>query len=303
MGLRRGTNYLLRLGLGAAALLALELACSGKPFEGQACSGEGCGAEASGDAGADGASAGTGGKSSGGSGNNGGRAGSAQAGSGAQSTGGGPDPLGGASPLGGAGPLGGLGGSAGLPGVSGGGPGEPPDFPATGVLDDFNREGPELGDKWTGLEYSLVEKTLWCELCAAPALWTGDFGPQQEVHATLKEFDGDAGEINLVLKAQGEGGCDLIEVLYSPAQQTTRIAYCVTGDWTDLEVTPLELNPGDRFGGRALANGWVEIYVNDQLFTTVDASDFPFEGGHIGVNGISGDSGLSWDDFGGGNWD
>lgn len=301
MGLRRGANYLLSLSLGAVAVLALELACSGKPFEGQ-CRGEGCGAETNGEAGAEGVSGGEAGKASGG-GHNGGRAGSAQGGGGAQSTSGGVNSLAGAGPLGGAGSLGGLGGSAGLPGVSGGGPGDPPDFPATGVLDDFNREGPELGDEWTGLEYSLVEQALWCELCGVPAVWATKLGPQQEVHATLKGFGNDAGEINLVLKAQGEGGCDLIEVLYSPVEQTTRIAYCVGADgWTDLEVTPLALKPGDRFGGRALANGWVEIYVGDQLVTMVDASGFPFEGGHIGVNGISGDSGLSWDDFGGGNW-
>jgi hypothetical protein len=298
MGPWHGTKYWISLSLCASALLALELACSGKPFEAdQPCRDQGCGAETNGEAGADGTSAGEGGKTSGGS-SNGGRAGSAQGGS----DGGEPEPGGGAGPLGGKGGLGGLGGSAGLPGVSGGGPGEPPAFPATGVLDDFDREGPALGEKWTGLEYSLAEQALWCELCAAPALWGAVFGSQQEVFAKLAAFGNDAGEINLVLKAQNADGCDLIEVLYSPAEHTTFVAYCVAGEWTNLEAKPLTLSPGDRFGARALANGSVEIYAGDELVITIDASGFPYEGGRIGVNGVSGDTGLSWDDFGGGNW-
>ena len=81
-----------------------------------------------------------------------------------------------------------------------------------------------------------------------------------------------------------------------------RIAYCTAGTWTDLEVTPLSLEPGDRLGGRAHENGLIGIYVNDQLLTTVDASGFPHEGGRIGVNGISGNNGNLWDDFGGGDF-
>lgn len=180
----------------------------------------------------------------------------------------------------------------------------PPSFPVTGVLDDFNRDGLGLGSAWIGAadDYSLKEQALWCELCSAAALWSVPFEAEQEVHATFKSFNPDAGEINLVLKAQGDAGCELIEVLFSPAAAHAAIAYCTEGAWTDLGVTPVVVKPGDRVGGRSLSNGFVEIYLNDELVTTVDASGFPHRVGRIGVDGVSGDDGLSWDDFGGGDW-
>jgi hypothetical protein len=196
-------------------------------------------------------------------------------------------------------------GSAGMPGTSGtGGSGDPPDFPATDVLDDFNRPGPALGLSWIGGTdaYSIKEQALWCELCTSAALWSAVFGPEQEVFAKLVHFDADAAEINLILRAQSSPDCDLIEVLYAPVNSTVRIAYCSDDMWTDLEVTPVTVKPGDRLGGRARANGFIEIYVNQQLITTVDASGFPFETGRLGVDGISGVNGNQWDDFGGGEW-
>jgi len=211
----------------------------------------------------------------------------------------------GAAALAGSGGLGNAGGRAGESAGQGGMPDDgPPSFPATVVLDAFNRDGLGLGTSWIGAtdDYSLEEQALWCELCSSAALWSTPFEAEQEVHATLKSFDADAGEINLVLKAQGDAGCELIEVLFSPASAHAAIAYCTGGAWTDLGGTPVVIEPGDRVGGRSLSNGFVEIYVNDQLLTTVDASSFPYSVGRIGVDGVSGDNGLSWDDFGGGEW-
>jgi hypothetical protein len=196
-------------------------------------------------------------------------------------------------------------GGGGTPGVSGSGGGnDPAGFPATEVLDSFNRAGPALGLSWIGKsdEYSIKEQTLWCEYCIDATFWSAVFGPDQEVFAKLVHFDADAGEINLVLKAQSSTGCDMIEVLFAPNESTVRVAYCTEGTWTDLEVTPVTIKPGDRLGGRAHADGSVGIYVNDELVTTVDASGYPFEMGRLGVNGISGDNGNQWDDFGGGEW-
>lgn len=286
-------KYLPGLGLGVATLIVLGLGCSGRAFKsGDApCQGDGCGAES----GAGNASSGAGGKSSGG-------AGSAGAGEGGSTSAGG-----GLGPVAGAGPLGGSGGtlgSAGALGVSGGGNGNSASFPATPVLDDFDREGPEPGLSWLGAAdaFSIVEKALWCGSCGAAALWEKSFGPEQEVHATLRAFDNDASEINLVLKGQNDPNCELVEVLYSPASNTVRIAYCTDQGWTDLPEQKLTLEAGDRFGGRALADGQIEVYVNEQLVATFDASGFPHASGRIGVNGVSAESGLSWDDFGGGDW-
>jgi hypothetical protein len=266
--------------LAVAVLLALGVGCSGSAFEASdsPCSGLGCGADSSG-----------GGSKTGGE--------SGESGSAGSGTGG--------VALAGAPALGGKGGTAGTASISGsgGGTGEPRPFPATDVLDTFNREGPGLGPSWLGAvnDYSIVEQALWCEYCTAATLWEEAFGSEQEVHATLRAFDGDAGEINLVLRAQEDLHCELIELLYSPSRETLRVAYCNESSWTDLPEKELKLGPGDRFGARALANDQIEIYVNEQLLETYDASGFPHSNGRIGANGVSGVTGLSWDDFGGGN--
>ena len=282
-----------RYGLGAAGLTLLLVACSGGAFSG----GSSC---ADGDCDPGGAS-GSGTLPMGGKVGSGGSSGKAN--SGASS--------GGTPASGGVAGAAGLGGSvAGSSGSGGGGSGgtgggnDPDTFPATEVLDDFNRMGPALGIAWIGGadEYSIEEQALWCEYCTAAVLWSTPFSANQEVFAKLVHFDGDASEINLVLKAQSSPACDLIEVLYSPADGAARIAYCAEGMWTDLEATPVALEPGDRFGGRAHENGLIDIFVNDQLLTRVDASGFPFQVGRLGVNGVSGPNGNLWDDFGGGDW-
>jgi len=300
---RQRRSHALRYTLKAALALELTFAaatgCSGRAFSlvDEPCTGGECEGEPLAGDGGTGVQAGSGGKT----GNAGGRAG--VAGNAGMSIGGIPT-VGGSAPIAGtsgaANTSGGPGLTAGTGGMSGDGP---PSFPATGVLDDFNRDGLGIGDSWLGEadNYSLQEQGLWCELCASAALWSTPFGVEQEVHATLKSFDADAGEINLVLKAQ-DSGCELLEVLFSPARAEAAIAYCTEGVWTDLGTTPLVVEPGDRVGGRSLSNGFVEIYLNGELVTTVDATGFPYDVGRIGVDGVSGDDGLSWDDFGGGDW-
>jgi hypothetical protein len=226
-------------------------------------------------------------------------------GSGGKADGGAPN--GGSSGSGGLPGVAGLGGTAGSSGSGGGGSGggnDPDTFPVTDVLDNFNRPGPAPGISWIGGadDYSIKEQALWCQNCFSAVLWSTPFGANQEVFAKLTHFDAGASEINLVLKAQSSASCELIEVLYSPAGGGVRISYCLEGMWTDLEVTPLTLEPGDRFGARAHERGLIDIYVNDQPLTIVDASGFPYEQGRIGVNGISGPNGNVWDDFGGGDW-
>ncbi len=179
-----------------------------------------------------------------------------------------------------------------------------PAFPATKVLDDFNRLGLGLGANWSGAveHYSFSQQQLWCALCGEPALWSEELGPEQEVFATYARFDADAMEMNLVLKAQDATDCELIEVLYAPEEHTARIAHCASGKWTDSDKVSLTLKPGDQFGGRAHADGTVELFVNGKSLARFDASTYPHEGGRIGVNGLSGPSGNAWDDFGGGDW-
>lgn len=303
-------RHALRLVPKAALALGLTVAaatgCSGRAFSlgDPPCSGSQCDGDPHAGRGGTAGQPGSGGKTGTGGkgGSTGGRAGAA--GAAGVPTGGIPTVAGSASLAG----NGGAGNTSGAPSPNAGRGGmqgnEPPPFPATDVLDAFNREGPGLGSSWIGAadEFSLEEQTLWCELCSAATLWSAPFEAEQEVHATLKSFDPDAGEINLVLRAQGDPSCELLEVLFSPAAAQAAIAYCTEGMWTDLGVTPLVAKPGDRVGGRGLSNGFVEVYVNEQLVTTVDASGFPHRVGRIGVNGVSGENGLRWDDFGGGEW-
>lgn len=299
--------------LALALTFAAASACSGRAFSpsDEPCSGSACDEEepqaGSGGTGvppASGGKAGGAGKAgdAGEAGTSGGHAG---AGGTAGTAGGGLPTVGGSAPLAGSGGVGNTSGGSSSGAGTGGKPDEQPHpFPATGVLDDFNRDNLGLGASWVGEadNYSLEDQALWCEVCASAALWSTPFDGEQEVHATLKSFDADAGEINLVLKAQDEAGCELLEVLFSPARAEATVAFCTGGVWTDNGTTPLVIKPGDRVGGRSLSNGFVEIYLNGQLVTTVDASDFPYSSGRIGVDGVSGSDGLTWDDFGGGEW-
>jgi hypothetical protein len=193
------------------------------------------------------------------------------------------------------------GGVTGTAGAEGGRSGA--SFPATGVLDDFNRVDGAVGLDWIGSDaYTIVEGQLRCVDCGSAVLWAAPFGADQEAFATLTGFDGGTAEINLVLKAQTSTTCELVEVLYSPSQEQASLAYCVGGVWTVLAPTVLVLVPGDQFGGRARSDGTIEIIAKGSTIAVVDASAFPYETGRIGVDGIRGITDLRWDDFGGGNW-
>lgn len=176
-------------------------------------------------------------------------------------------------------------------------------FPATDVLDDFNRADAALSDGWIGGtdNYVVQGEQLSCVACSVSAQWSAEFATDQEVFATFAGFDPHAQEMNLVLRAQ-DSSCEQIEVFYSPAARDVRIAYCVDWAWTELEPIALVLEAGQQLGGRIHADGALELFVDGQLIGTVDVSDYPHKTGRIGVSGIAADPGLVWDDFGGGNW-
>jgi hypothetical protein len=291
----RAARYWSRRLPAGAVLLSAALSCSGAAFTSDVCD-DGCGGAAGSFAGA--AGRGDGGEAVGGNPGAGSAAGdAAEAGETGAPRGGGSSG-GGVLNLGGGGALGVAGG--GLP--IGGGPSKP--FPATKLLDDFNREGAALGTGWIGGadNYALKDQRLWCEVCNQSALWAGPFAGDQEVFATFAGFDADAREMNLVLRAQESSTCEQIEVLYSPEALDLRVAYCVDDTWTDLESVELLLEAGQQVGGRIHADGKLELFVDGELLATVDASGYPHKIGRVGVSGLPGDSGLFWDDFGGGKW-
>jgi hypothetical protein len=166
-----------------------------------------------------------------------------------------------------------------------------PAFPTTDVLDDFDRPNGGVGSAWTGAttSYGIVSHALYnAGGNASVLLWGSPFGPDQEVYATLSAVDAGADEIDLILKAQGTGECNLLEAWYQPSRGTVRVSTCHNyGQWVQHGADiPVTFEAGDRFGARARADGTVEIYRNDTLIGSVRvAESWPYRanGGRIGV--------------------
>lgn len=263
--------------------------------------GAGRGGKGGGSAGGSGGKGGSGGRGGGASGRGGNDGGAGQGGSGASGGGGA-----GGSPAGGMGGVAGTvttAGSAGL-GIAGGASVE---FPKTPILDTFDRAGGSLGSDWAGSvgNYSISENRLQCaEIYCPGVFWYESFGAVQEVYATLASFDEASSEINLVLKAQGDPDCNLIEILYSPINQTILVEACSDGGWYSLGAVDVRLFPGDQLGGRAREDGYIDVFRNGLLVGTVSGGGYPYigMGGYVGVNGVAVEDGEPdvWDDFGGG---
>ena len=123
------------------------------------------------------------------------------------------------------------------------------------------------------------------------------------MYATLSSINPQADEINVVLKAQGDSDCELIEVLYSPLEKRLELTYCTEGIWHAIDSIPLTLQRGDQLGARFYANNALHVFVNGVRAAIFDASMFPYadRGGRIGVNcQANPDGSTAWDDFGGG---
>src|SRR5262249_14813458 len=113
----------------------------------------------------------------------------------------------------------------------------PGSFPATGLVDNFNRANGAPGPTWGGSTsgYSIVSNRLVAgsggELFWSPVAYSAD----QEVYVTLATINTAADEIDLVLKSQSNTtfSSGLIEVLYSPVHQTVQVwTYDSTQNWT-----------------------------------------------------------------------
>jgi hypothetical protein len=181
-------------------------------------------------------------------------------------------------------------------------------FPATGVLDDFNRANGELGANWGGGTsgyYQIANQQL--DVMNSEAIYwsAASFGANQEVYVTLSAIDAAADEIDLLLKQQGASWQDgVLEVWYHPASSKAQVWTYLNGQgWvqrgSDISVT---FAPGDQFGARAKVNGMVEVYKNGTLVGTADATGWtPYaSGGSIGLWMINA-SNTTMDNFGGGS--
>ena len=184
-------------------------------------------------------------------------------------------------------------------------PPDRPPFPTTGIVDPFDQVDGPLAPTWVGAttSYTVTNQQLVVN-ADGPIYQDTVFGSDQEVYITLDTINPAADEIDLLLKGQGTGACDVLEVWYQPARGTAQVWTCQgAGVWVqhgpDIPVT---LAAGDQFGARATADGVVEIYRNGLLIDQViiDAS-WPYRGsgGRIGLWTIRA-VGTTLDDFGGG---
>ena len=188
-------------------------------------------------------------------------------------------------------------------------------FPATCVLDDFNRPDGDPGLKWliqNNGDYTIHDQRLVTPLPMLPgdvlhpgsALWSDVLGPTQEVFITLAQFTPADYELELLLKAQSTPmECGAIQVSYH--QGTLDVSYCeINGTFIAMPPGPasVTLQPGDQLGARATVDGKLEAYRNGQPIGTWDSTAFSgyASGGRVGIemDGLPDQVGL--DDFGGG---
>ncbi len=211
-------------------------------------------------------------------------------------------------------------------------------FPATGVLDDFNRVTPNvagnilLGTNWAGqtlpTNYRIQTNVVQARANNGFIYWNGaTFGPDQEAYYTFTDVSTTAAEQDLALKITGLAGTSIgpgtamIEALYDKTTSTTpdqiRIETLAPGQSWMVRATFAVANNffanGDQFGARALADGTVNVYKNGALIGSTNITTGPTPwlaalaagGGQIGVwflgAGNSTAQDARFDNFGGGN--
>jgi predicted outer membrane repeat protein len=188
-----------------------------------------------------------------------------------------------------------------------------PAFPATSVLDDFNRANGKVGGNWDGLTgtefYKIASNKLDVQL-GGPLVWKpASFGASQEAFVTLSTIDSRSPSQGLLLKVQSGSipNAGVISVVYDAKAKAVRVSALRLGQngaWTLYPNQAATFANGDVLGARAKDNGTVEIYKNGTLLTTVtlnaaDQQFFNAKGGKIGV-WTAGAPNALFDDFGGG---
>ncbi|MEO8611410.1 MAG: RHS repeat-associated core domain-containing protein [Chloroflexota bacterium] len=161
-----------------------------------------------------------------------------------------------------------------------------PDFPTTGVLDDFDRADGGIGGNWSGQPagYAIDDNQMLVDDGNLITWNPTSFGADQEAFVTLTAINEAADEIDLLLKTDWDSRA--LEIFYHPGGSVVQVwTYNVSENWvqrgSDITVT---FAVGDQFGARALADGTVEVYKNGTLLGSRDASGWAdyAGGGYIG---------------------
>jgi hypothetical protein len=180
-------------------------------------------------------------------------------------------------------------------------------FPTKAIVDNFNRANGGIGANWTGNTgtFAINGSQLNTINGHASIFWSTPFGTTQEVYVTLKSINTAAEEIDLLLKSQSNTtwGSGLLEVWYEPSTQIVRvITFTMAQGWVQRGPNiPVTFAAGDRFGAKARADGFVEVYRNTTLLATVDARGWTYatSGGYTGLWIVNGQN-TQLDDFGAG---
>ncbi|PMP78584.1 MAG: endonuclease [Roseiflexus castenholzii] len=184
-------------------------------------------------------------------------------------------------------------------------------FPATGILDAFNRANGRLGRSWTGAtqldQYRIAGNQVDVEKGGA-VLWRTQFGNDQEAFVTLTSIDPNSPHHTLLLKGRGTNATQgAILVSYDAVNRQIVVEALQPGQgWRTVRIFPnITLNAGDVLGARALTDGSVRVYVNCELIgvadtTTVVGNLYVNSGGRIGLFYHQA-SNATLDDLGGGN--
>jgi hypothetical protein len=178
-------------------------------------------------------------------------------------------------------------------------------FPTTVVLDTFNRAAGAPGSAWIGQTNAFQVNNNTLEVTQDGAMyWNNSFGADQEAYVTFRAVDTNADEINLLLKGQGTGQCDLLEVSYLPRSRKAQVVTCHNnGTWIQHGADmPVTFAAGDQLGARVRADGAVDVYKNGALIgTTTVSSAWPYRAnsGRIGLWTINANATI-FDTIGGG---
>jgi hypothetical protein len=185
-------------------------------------------------------------------------------------------------------------------------------FPATNILDTFDRANGGVGNNWEGLAgtsfYKIVSNRLDVQ-AGGPLVWKpSSFGTSQEAFVTLTTIDTRSPSQGVLLKVQAGSlpNAGAIVVVYDAIAKAVRVSTLRLNDktWKLYASQAVSFGNGDQLGARALTNGDVRIYKNGTLVATVrlnaaDQAFFNAKGGKIGIWAAAA-SGAVMDDFGGG---
>jgi hypothetical protein len=175
-------------------------------------------------------------------------------------------------------------------------------------LDDFNRANGGLGSKWRGTTggYRIVSNQVDVGN-GGPIYWQPTvFGADQSACVILSKLDTGSQHHTLMLKVQkrNDYGQGAILVSYDAVggKVTVETRNVDRGSWNLVgEFAPSSpVKNGDKLRAHALANGQVQVFINDTLLGTADAGSFyAGKGGQIGLWFLGAPKAFL-DDFGGG---